>query len=78
VRFRALNRLYALLFGYFWEPCPLCHKEFGGHEWKDRDGKSSTIPAPAKGRPGLREGICPDCTRAGAGDSGNIIIWTDR
>jgi C4-type Zn-finger protein len=29
---RYLHRLYAHLFGYFWLPCPVCGKEFGGHE----------------------------------------------
>lgn len=31
-RFRTLNRIYAFLFGYFWLPCPICGKNFGGHE----------------------------------------------
>jgi hypothetical protein len=29
---RILHRLYAHLFGYFWLPCPLCGRMFGGHE----------------------------------------------
>lgn len=29
---RTLNRIYAWLFGYFWLPCPVCHRMFGGHE----------------------------------------------
>lgn len=29
---RPLSRLYALLFGYFWLPCPNCGRWFGGHE----------------------------------------------
>ena len=29
---RTLNRIYAWLFGYFWLPCPVCGREFGGHE----------------------------------------------
>lgn len=29
---RLLHKLYANLFGYFWLPCPVCRKEFGGHE----------------------------------------------
>jgi len=32
VRWRWLNRLYAGLFGYFWLPCPICARPFGGHE----------------------------------------------
>ena len=29
---RLLNRIYAFIFGYFWLPCPVCGKKFGGHE----------------------------------------------
>lgn len=29
---RLYHRLYALFFGYFWLPCPLCKRNFGGHE----------------------------------------------
>ena len=29
---RFLNKLYANLFGYFWLPCPICGRMFGGHE----------------------------------------------
>lgn len=31
---RFLHKLYAKFFGYFWLPCPLCGRYFGGHEWK--------------------------------------------
>lgn len=27
-----LRELYANLFGYFWLPCPVCKRMFGGHE----------------------------------------------
>ena len=30
---RFLNQLYAVVFGFFWSPCPLCGTYFGGHEW---------------------------------------------
>lgn len=33
---RTLHRLYAWLFGYFWLPCPVCGRMFGGHEIADR------------------------------------------
>lgn len=64
MRFRRLHRLYAKTAGYFWLPCPLCGQEFGGHEWRDIAGKSSTI---AGDEPGKGIGICPDCTVAGRG-----------
>lgn len=47
---RLLNRLYARFFGYFWLPCVLCGKHFGGHEWKGEN----TISV-------LCEGVCPRC-----------------
>jgi hypothetical protein len=56
-----MNKLFAAIFGYFWLPCPLCGQHFGGHEWRDIDGKSSVIGT----NPG--KGICPDCTRADKG-----------
>lgn len=65
---RFLHRLYAWLFGYFWEPCPLCGREFGGHEWRDRGGLSSTITRTRRTGHRDGEGICPICTRAGYGD----------
>jgi hypothetical protein len=30
--FRWLHHLYAWQFGYFWMPCPICSRMFGGHE----------------------------------------------
>lgn len=62
---RVAQRLYARANGYFWLPCPLCGEPFGGHEWRDIDGKPSVIPVPDS--PSLHKGICPDCTRAGLG-----------
>jgi hypothetical protein len=61
---RAVHRWYAGVFGYFWTPCPLCGAMFGGHEWKERDGKPASIPS---GKPGIRDAICPACTKAGRG-----------
>jgi len=29
---RFVHKLYAILFGYFWDSCPVCGKYFGGHE----------------------------------------------
>jgi len=34
-KFRCLQHLYANLMGYFWLPCPICGKYFGGHEIAD-------------------------------------------
>jgi hypothetical protein len=62
---RRAHQLYAWLAGWFWTPCPLCGAKFGGHEWRDIDGKPSVIPVPDK--PGTGTAICPACTRAGLG-----------
>ncbi len=29
---RWVHRLYAFTHGYYWVPCPMCGKHFGGHE----------------------------------------------
>ena len=52
---RAVHEVWAKENGYFWLPCDLCGREFGGHEIAD------TIPDPTKG-PGWSMGICPFCT----------------
>jgi hypothetical protein len=54
---RVLQYLYAKIAGYFWLPCPLCGRNFGGHEWKSEN----TL----KYENGYGKGVCPDCgTRA--------------
>lgn len=65
MRLRRLNKAYAFVAGYCWIACPLCGQEFGGHEWRDIDGKSSVIYMDATG---AGRGICPDCTREGKGN----------
>ena len=68
MRFRWLARRYARLLGYFWLPCPVCRREFGGHEWRKVNGHVSTIPSVELHRPMRKAtGICPDCTAAGVG-----------
>jgi hypothetical protein len=61
--FRSAHRWYAAAFGYFWLPCPLCHRPFGGHEWRQVGGRPDSIPT----GDGCNTGICPPCTRAGYG-----------
>ncbi len=57
---RAFHRRYATRHGYFWLPCTLCDRPFGGHESGD------SIPDPT--RPiGAGIVICSQCTRAGRG-----------
>jgi hypothetical protein len=53
---RLIHRAYAAMFGYFWMPCILCDRPYGGHE----AGKS--IPDPTK-EPGRGITICSRCTR---------------
>lgn len=57
---RWAHRAYAKLFGYFWVPCPLCGRMYGGHEWRT----INRLPAVD---PDTGLGICPACTRAGRG-----------
>jgi hypothetical protein len=64
-RWRAAHHWYALSFRYFWLPCPLCGREFGGHEWRRVGGKPDSVPKVGNPRGG--EGICPRCTGAGRG-----------
>lgn len=65
---RLAHHAYARFRGFFWLPCPLCGRKFGGHEWRDIDGKPSSIPDPDPAlSPGTLQGICPKCTRAGRG-----------
>jgi hypothetical protein len=45
LRWRRLNHFYAWLHGYFWVPCPLCGRMFGGHEY-------GPVSVPVPGRPG--------------------------
>ena len=43
---RWLNRIYARVFGYFWFPCPICGRDFGGHEAAEEallDPKATTV-----------------------------------
>lgn len=49
------HRRYARRHGFFWLPCVLCLREFGGHEVVD------SIPDPVEG-PGRGMSICPVCT----------------
>ncbi|UDL16537.1 hypothetical protein SEA_ZOOMAN_296 [Microbacterium phage Zooman] len=60
---RVAHHLYAKRHGFFWMPCPLCSRFFGGHEWMTSDGYSSIR---IEGEPeGQQTGICPTCTRQG-------------
>jgi hypothetical protein len=62
---RQFNKRLAQALGYFGLPCPLCGQEFGGHEWEAYiDGKVGSIPTD---KPGISQGICPDCTEGGRG-----------
>jgi hypothetical protein len=81
VNSRFVERIYARVNGYFWLPCPLCQREFGGHEWLS--GPQYGIPWPEEGTNHGR-GICPRCgdERAEAarkrGWSGMFsLIWLD-
>jgi hypothetical protein len=54
-RFRRFHESWATEHGFFWLPCDLCSRPFGGHEIH------GSIPDPMKGE-GWGIGICPACT----------------
>jgi recombinational DNA repair protein (RecF pathway) len=68
MRFRLLNRLRAFVGNYFWLPCALCGKPFGGHEWKE---DNDLMLSPYEGR-----GVCPDCAdEARRVNRDNWAVW---
>ena len=50
-RWRWLNCAYAFIQGYFWAPCPICGRNFGGHEWSEDLYIGN----------GISKGTCPWC-----------------
>jgi hypothetical protein len=63
-RWRWAHRWFAWASRYFWLPCPLCGRAFGGHEFID--GTAGSIPKPGYEPPGpygpfRRVVICPAC-----------------
>lgn len=59
---RPLSKVRAYLGGFFWLPCPLCGRNFGGQDL--RKGRSGFIEvSPVRGK-----GICPTCTKEGRAD----------
>lgn len=53
-RFRRFHKWYADANGFFWAPCRVCNRAFGGHEI------GCSIPDPERG-PGAGVMICPAC-----------------
>lgn len=72
-RWRWAHRVFAWAARYAWLPCPLCGREFGGHEWRDIDGMISATPKTGGGH----TAICPACTRAGRGERLPYITFTE-
>ena len=60
---RWYHAVRAFLSGYFWLPCPICGKNFGGHEWRVGDGSDIWSGSEAEGMaaPSGGEGVCPRC-----------------
>lgn len=48
---RFINWLWAIWGGYFWLPCPICKKKFGGHEMSGQVLLTY----------GHGKGVCPKC-----------------
>lgn len=55
---RWMHCVYAAVLGYFWLPCPICGRNFGGHEWKEA-GHTLWGPFTGTGRKGT--GTCRAC-----------------
>lgn len=51
---RWCHQLYAYVMGYFWIPCPICRRPFGGHEWA-----ATLYTSQFTGR-----GVCQSCVGA--------------
>ena len=64
-RWRRVHRWWAGKHRLFWLPCPMCGREFGGHEHDYLTGRPSSVPDPTS--PPCYVLICPPCTRAGRG-----------
>jgi len=58
---RFINKLYANLNGYFWLPCHLCDRNYGGHEWYGSDDR-------------IMKGICPECVLKTYNETGEFNI----
>jgi len=55
---RWLHRGYACAFGFFWLPCVLCGRLYGGHQ------AAGEVPDPTRG-PGSGIAVCPQCVKDG-------------
>lgn len=62
---RAVHRWWAQRHRFFWLPCSMCGREYGGHERDYLSVLPSSVPDPI--HPPCWMGICPPCTRAGKG-----------
>jgi hypothetical protein len=56
-RFRAVHKWIANTYGFYWLPCPVCSRPFGGHEI----GGSVPLEESSDGS-GMFQCICPSCT----------------
>jgi hypothetical protein len=78
---RWFHRWYAGTRGYFWLPCPICGRYFGGHEWgggdpdwptsiPNLDSEKTVVLSDGESLTYFTEGtgICPWCVRKGNGD----------
>ena len=65
---RWAHRLYAWTFGYFWKPCPICGKYFGGHEIENM--RHVSVPV------GLQmHYVCPSLECVNKALSNNLRDW---
>ena len=53
---RIFQQVYAFSHGYFWLPCPICSKNFGGHEKGHAIYTGGDANLPSGGKE-----VCPNC-----------------
>jgi len=59
---RILHKIYAKVNHYFWLPCPVCGKEFGGHEKHGRQGVITKRETDEHGTTyEYSTGVCKNC-----------------
>ena len=61
------QHIKAVLGRYFWAPCPICRKKFGGHESVDGD---SLFITPYEGR-----AVCANCVELAKIRNNDVVSW---
>lgn len=72
---RRKNKKLAEKLGLFWNECPICGTEFGGHEWEAMDCEVRFVTYEyTPGYPPTLQGVCPECCAAGNGRTPEEVL----